>query len=134
MLIAVVCRPCQMDVARWGYALDPQAFIEAGLSRELEARPRGESADLDRVASGGAYARLRHESGARRARLRRLPKGCPSAPICFLVSEESDFTYTVGALAGASTQGPPASTAVQVARLAREEFLLEVEAVAAVPL
>jgi reactive intermediate/imine deaminase len=31
-------------------------------------------------------------------------------------------------------QRPPASTAVQVARLAREEFLLEVEAIAAVPL
>ena len=32
-----------------------------------------------------------------------------------------------------NTQQPPASTAVQVARLARAEFLLEVEAIAAVP-
>ncbi len=32
-----------------------------------------------------------------------------------------------------NTRQPPASTAVQVARLAREEFLLEVEAIAAVP-
>ncbi len=33
-----------------------------------------------------------------------------------------------------NVQQPPASTAVQVVRLAREEFLLEVEAIAAVPL
>ena len=33
-----------------------------------------------------------------------------------------------------NTQRPPASTAVQVSRLAREEFLLEIEAVAASPL
>jgi reactive intermediate/imine deaminase len=32
-----------------------------------------------------------------------------------------------------STERPPASTAVQVSRLAREEFLLEIEAVAALP-
>ena len=38
MQIAVVCVPYQMDVARWGYALGPRAFIEAGLLRELEAR------------------------------------------------------------------------------------------------
>ena len=33
-----------------------------------------------------------------------------------------------------NTQQPPASTALQVSRLAREEFLLEVEAIAAVSL
>jgi enamine deaminase RidA (YjgF/YER057c/UK114 family) len=33
-----------------------------------------------------------------------------------------------------NTQRPPASTAVQVSRLARDEFLLEVEAVAATPI
>jgi enamine deaminase RidA (YjgF/YER057c/UK114 family) len=33
-----------------------------------------------------------------------------------------------------NTERPPASTAVQVSRLAREEFLLEVEAVAASPI
>jgi 2-iminobutanoate/2-iminopropanoate deaminase len=32
-----------------------------------------------------------------------------------------------------NTEHPPASTAVQVSRLAREEFLLEIEAVAALP-
>jgi len=32
-----------------------------------------------------------------------------------------------------NTERPPASTAVQVGRLAREEFLLEIEAVAALP-
>ncbi len=32
-----------------------------------------------------------------------------------------------------NTECPPASTAVQVSRLAREEFLLEIEAVAALP-
>jgi enamine deaminase RidA (YjgF/YER057c/UK114 family) len=32
-----------------------------------------------------------------------------------------------------TTERPPASTAVQVSRLAREEFLLEIEAVASLP-
>jgi reactive intermediate/imine deaminase len=32
-----------------------------------------------------------------------------------------------------NTERPPASTAVQVSRLAREEFLLEIEAIAALP-
>jgi arginase len=46
MRIAVVCVPYQMDVARWGYALGPQAFIEAGLLGELEAHGHQVSAPV----------------------------------------------------------------------------------------
>lgn len=35
MHIALVAVPYQMDVARWGYALGPQAFLDAGLAAQL---------------------------------------------------------------------------------------------------
>ena len=38
MRIALVCVPYQMDVARWGYALGPQAFLNAGLTEGLRAQ------------------------------------------------------------------------------------------------
>src|SRR5215470_6441461 len=38
MRIALVCVPYQMDVARWGYALGPQAFLNAGLTDGLRAQ------------------------------------------------------------------------------------------------
>lgn len=38
MRITVVCVPYQMDVARWGYALGPQAFLDAGLAEQLRAQ------------------------------------------------------------------------------------------------
>jgi arginase len=37
MRISVVCVPYQLDVARWGYALGPQTFLEAGILRQLRA-------------------------------------------------------------------------------------------------
>jgi arginase len=36
--IAIVCVPYQVDVARWGVAKGPQAFLDAGLVRQIEAR------------------------------------------------------------------------------------------------
>jgi len=38
MEIAVVCVPYQTDVARWGAAQGPQAFLDAGLLEQLRAR------------------------------------------------------------------------------------------------
>lgn len=38
MEITIVCVPYQMDVARWGYALGPQAFLDAGLVEKLRER------------------------------------------------------------------------------------------------
>src|SRR5690349_10991311 len=36
MDVTVVSVPYQLDVGRWGYALGPQALIDAGIARELE--------------------------------------------------------------------------------------------------
>ena len=38
MDITIVCIPYQMDMARWGYALGPQALLDHGLISELEQR------------------------------------------------------------------------------------------------
>jgi arginase len=38
MEIAIVCVPYQNDVARWGAAKGPQAFLDAGLLEQLRAR------------------------------------------------------------------------------------------------
>jgi arginase len=38
MDISIICVPYQLDVARWGFALGPQAFLDAGLMARLEAR------------------------------------------------------------------------------------------------
>jgi len=38
MEITIVCVPFQVDVARWGCALGPQAFLDAGIAEQIEAR------------------------------------------------------------------------------------------------
>jgi len=38
MNVSIICVPYQLDVARWGFALGPQAFLDAGLVARLEAR------------------------------------------------------------------------------------------------
>ncbi len=38
MHITVICVPYQIDVARWGYALGPQAFLDHGLLQQLQAK------------------------------------------------------------------------------------------------
>lgn len=38
MEIALVCIPYQLDMARWGYALGPQALLDHGLAQRLEER------------------------------------------------------------------------------------------------
>jgi len=36
MEITIVCVPFQVDVARWGCALGPQAFLDAGIAEQIE--------------------------------------------------------------------------------------------------
>ncbi|MGH2487878.1 MAG: hypothetical protein ACRDHE_17900, partial [Ktedonobacterales bacterium] len=99
--ITLVCVPYQMDVARWGYALGPQAFLDAGLVEALRARghhvrepevialPRGERSrdivtNLARIAartSAAVAAGLRRENG-------------------FALVLEGDCTHAVGAIGG----------------------------------
>src|SRR2546421_4480557 len=38
MEITIVCVPFQVDVARWGCALGPQAFLDAGIAEQIEVR------------------------------------------------------------------------------------------------
>ncbi len=38
MDVTIICVPFQMDVARWGYALGPQAFLDAGLVQRIESQ------------------------------------------------------------------------------------------------
>src|SRR6266516_324404 len=38
MHITLICVPYQIDVARWGCALGPQAFLDHGLLQQLEAK------------------------------------------------------------------------------------------------
>jgi hypothetical protein len=38
MHITIICVPYQIDVARWGCALGPQAFLDHGLLELLQAK------------------------------------------------------------------------------------------------
>ena len=38
MEITIVCVPFQVDVARWGCARGPQAFLDAGIAEQIEVR------------------------------------------------------------------------------------------------
>jgi arginase len=101
MNITIVCVPYQMDVARWGFALGPQAFLDTGLVERLQARahrvsdpvwidlPRAERTrdtvtNLGRIAartSEAVAAALEQEDG-------------------FAVVLEGDCTHAVGAIGG----------------------------------
>ncbi|MFL5588845.1 MAG: hypothetical protein ACJ8DI_14505 [Ktedonobacteraceae bacterium] len=38
MEVTIVCVPFQVDVARWGCARGPQAFLDAGIAEQIEVR------------------------------------------------------------------------------------------------
>lgn len=104
MDITIVCIPYQMDVARWGYALGPQAFLDQGLEDQLRARghhvrppiwidlpaverTRDTVINLGRIAARTADAvstALRHDAG-------------------FALLLEGDCTHAVGAIGGLAT-------------------------------
>lgn len=111
MRIAVVAVPYQMDVARWGYALGPQAFLDAGLAARLgehghtvdapvwielppEERTRDSVTNLARIAA--------RTSEATRAAL------AGGADLALVL--EGDCTHAVGAI-GALARAHPADGA-----------------------
>lgn len=109
MDITIVCVPYQMDVARWGYALGPRAFLDAGLIEQLRERghtvhepqvielPRGERT-RDTVTNLGRIAARASEVVA--ASLREKNS--------LVLALEGDCTHAVGAIGGlARVSGSP---------------------------
>lgn len=101
MRIALVAVPYQMDMARWGYALGPQAFLDAGLAAQLverghtpgepvwielprEERTRDSVTNLARIAARTAEAVRAALSGG--------------ADLALVL--EGDCTHAVGAIGG----------------------------------
>lgn len=109
MNISIICVPYQLDVTRWGFALGPQAFLDAGLVAQLEARghhvsdpvwialPRDERT-RDTVSNLGRLAA--HTSDAVAHALEQDDG--------FALVLEGDCTHAVGAIGGvARTYGAP---------------------------
>ncbi len=111
MHIAIVCVPYQMDVARWGYALGPQAFLDTGLAERLRAQghevgepvwielPR-EERTRDTVTNLGRIA-ARASAAVRGA----LHKGS------FALVLEGDCTHAVGPIGAVAQAGGSAGVA-----------------------
>src|SRR6266702_4330091 len=109
MEITVICVPYQMDMARWGYALGPQALLDYGLVQQLQARgpqvrepiwielPKSERT-RDTVTNLGRIA------GRTAAAVRSALQQNDS----FVVVLEGDCTHAVGSIGGlAQAKGPP---------------------------
>lgn len=109
MNISIICVPYQVDVARWGCALGPQAFLNHGLIQQLEANghtvaepvwielPK-EERTRDSVTNLGRIAR--RTAAAVQAALSRDDS--------FVLALEGDCTHAVGAIGGlALAQGNP---------------------------
>lgn len=107
MHIALVAVPYQMDVARWGYALGPQAFLDAGLAAQLAER--GHSVAMP------AWIELPHEERTRDSvtNLARIAARTATAVRMALTDGadlalvlEGDCTHAVGAIGGLSQTHP----------------------------
>ena len=109
MHITIICIPYQIDVARWGYALGPQAFLDHGMLQLLQAKghtlsnpvwielPKSERT-RDSVTNLGHIAK--HTSAAVSAALRQ------NADLVLVL--EGDCTHAVGAIGGlAQVKGSP---------------------------
>lgn len=109
MHIATICVPYQIDVAHWGCALGPQAFLDHGLLQQLEAKghivshpvwielPKSERT-RDSVTNLGHIAK--RTSAAVSAALQQ------STDLVLVL--EGDCTHAVGAIGGlAQVQGSP---------------------------
>ncbi len=109
MEITVICVPYQMDMARWGYALGPQALLNYGLVQQLQARghqvrepiwielPKSERT-RDTVTNLGRIARC--TAAAVRSALQENDS--------FVLVLEGDCTHAVGSIGGlAQAKGPP---------------------------
>ena len=109
MEITIVCVPFQVDVARWGCARGPQAFLDAGIAEQIEVRghsirkvvwidlPKSERTrdsvtNLGRIAQRTAFA-VKNALGEKDS---------------FVLVLEGDCTHAVGAIGGlAQAKGPP---------------------------
>ncbi len=109
MEITIVCVPFQVDVARWGCALGPQAFLDAGIAEQIEARghsirnvvwielPKSERT-RDSVTNLGCIAK----------RTSCAVKDALAENESFVLVLEGDCTHAVGAIGGlAQAKGPP---------------------------
>jgi len=109
MHITIICIPYQIDVARWGYALGPQAFLDHGLMQLLQAKghtlsnpvwielPKSERTRDSVINLGGIAKRT---SGAVNEALRQDDS--------FVLLLEGDCTHAVGAIGGlAQAKGSP---------------------------
>jgi arginase len=109
MHITIICVPYQIDVARWGCALGPQAFLDHGLLELLQAKghtvsnliwielPKSERT-RDSVTNLGRIAR--RTSAAVSAALKQQES--------FALVLEGDCTHAVGAIGGlAQATGSP---------------------------
>lgn len=109
MEITIVCVPFQVDVARWGCARGPQAFLDAGIAQQIEARghrihnviwielPKTERT-RDSITNLGRIAR----------RTACAVKEALAESNSFVLVLEGDCTHAVGAIGGlAQAKGPP---------------------------
>lgn len=109
MHITPICIPYQIDVARWGYALGPQAFLDHGLLQQLQAKgytisspiwielPKSERT-RDSVTNLGRIAKRTSEA---------VSAALQQNDTLVLVLE-GDCTHAVGAIGGlAQAQGSP---------------------------
>jgi arginase len=109
MHITTICIPYQIDVARWGYALGPQAFLDHGLMQQLQAKGH--------TLSNPVWIELPKSERTRDSvtNLGRIAK-CTSAAVSEALRQndnlvlvlEGDCTHAVGAIGGLSqAKGSP---------------------------
>src|SRR2546421_8644580 len=109
MEITIICVPFQIDVARWGCAGGPQAFLDAGIAQQIEARghsirkvvwielPKSERT-RDSVTNLGSIAK----------RTAFAVKNALAEENSFVLVLEGDCTHAVGAIGGlAQAKGNP---------------------------
>jgi arginase len=109
MKITIICVPFQVDVARWGCARGPQAFLDAGIAEQIKARghsihnvawielPKSERTRDSATNLGNIARRTASE-------VRDALAGDDS----FVLVLEGDCTHAVGAIGGlAQAKGPP---------------------------
>ena len=109
MHITIICIPYQIDVARWGCALGPQAFLDHGLLQQLEAKGHTVSNPIWIALPKSERTR---ESVTNLGRIANRTSVAVSAALkdkdSFVLVLEGDCTHAVGAIGGlAQATGSP---------------------------
>ena len=109
MYITTICIPYQIDIARWGCALGPQAFLDHGLLQQLQAKGH--------TVSNPIWIELPKSERTRDSvtNLGRIAKRTSTAVSAALKQEDSfvlvlegDCTHAVGPIGGlAQAKGSP---------------------------